>query len=144
MYAIARFWSSTPLNGAEAVIPNATAAAKCKTKIHSDRAIWQWQGAHTHVTVISPTPSGEYAVPKSMRYPEKGLDGPSHQRASYPINHTDNHQRRQRADVVRTKRRNDMGEEEARQGDILPTKTTKEISSAAHDIHIVDYCTNTT
>jgi hypothetical protein len=32
MYAIARFWSFTPLNGAEAVIPNATAAAKRKTK----------------------------------------------------------------------------------------------------------------
>jgi hypothetical protein len=60
-----------------------------------------------------------------MRYPEKGLDGPSHQRAGYPINHTNNHQRRQRTDVVRTNRRNDMGEEEARQGDILPIKNSQ-------------------
>jgi hypothetical protein len=76
-----------------------------------------------------------------MRYPEKGLDGPSHQRASYPINHTNNRQRHQRTDVVRTNRRNDMGEEEARQGDILPIKT---VISAAHNTHIVDCRTNTT
>jgi hypothetical protein len=145
MYAIARFWSTTPLNGADAVIPNATAAAKCKKKIHSDRAICQRQGAHTHVTIISPTPGGKYPIPKSMRYPENGPDGPSHQRASYPINHTDNCQRRQRTDVVRTNRRDDTGEEEARQGDILPiTKKKRTISSVAHDIHIVDCRTNTT
>jgi hypothetical protein len=60
-----------------------------------------------------------------MGYPEKGLDGPSHQRASYPINHTNNYQRRQRADVVRTNRRNDIGEEEARQGDILSIKNSQ-------------------
>ena len=60
-----------------------------------------------------------------MGYPEKGLDGPSYQGASYPINHTNNHQWRQGTDVVRTNRRNDMGEEEARQGDILPIKNSQ-------------------
>jgi hypothetical protein len=57
-----------------------------------------------------------------MGHPEKGPDGPSHQGACYPINHTNDRQRRQRTDVVRTNRRNDIGEEEARQGDILPIK----------------------
>ena len=32
MYATTRFWSSTPLNGAEAVIPNAMATAKFQKK----------------------------------------------------------------------------------------------------------------
>ncbi len=113
MYAIARFWSSTPLNGAEAVIPNAMAAAKHK-KIRLDRAICQWHGSRTHVTVISPTPSGEYPIPKSMRYPEEGPDGPSHQRAGYAINQAQDSQWPQGTDVLRTKRRNDTGEEKAR------------------------------
>ncbi len=69
-----------------------------------------------------------------MRHPEKVLDSPGHQRASHSIKQTDNSQRRQRTDVLRTKCRNDTGEEEARQGDILSNKKT--ISSAAHDIYI--------
>ena len=66
-----------------------------------------------------------------MRYPEKKTDDPSHQHASYPINYTNNRQRRQRTDVVRTKRRNNMGEEKARHSHILPIKM-KTISHAAH------------
>ena len=136
MYAIASCWSSTPLNGAEAVIPNATAAAKCKKKIHSDKTIDPpATGTHTHVTVISPTPSGEYPIPKSMGDPEKGPDGPSHQGACYPINHTNDCQRRQRTDVVCTNRRNDIGEEEARQGDVLPIKYEKQKSALQYMIY---------
>lgn len=127
MYATARFWSSTPLNGDEAVIPNATAVTKYKTKIHSDKGFCQWLlvGAHTHVRGISPAPIDEYPIPKSMRYPEKGPDGQSHQSANYPINHANNPQRHQRTDIVCTNRRNDTAEEEARQGDILPKKNEK-------------------
>ena len=41
IYAIARFWSATPLKGADAVIPNAMAAAEYKTEFHSDSVIFQ-------------------------------------------------------------------------------------------------------
>ena len=61
-YSNRKIWSSTPLNGAEAVVPNTTTAAKCKMKVHSDRANCRWQGAHTYVTLISPTLSGEYPI----------------------------------------------------------------------------------
>ena len=66
-----------------------------------------------------------------MRYSEKGPDGPSHQSAGYPINHADNRHWRQRGDVVHAKRRNNIAEEEARHGDILPKmKANNEKQSA--------------
>ena len=78
--------------------------------------------ARTYVTVISPTTSGEYPVPKSVRHPEKLPDGPGHRRASYPIKQTNDGQRRERTDVLRSERRNDTGEQEAWHGDVLTIK----------------------
>ena len=121
MYAIARFWSFTPSNGADAVSPIATAVAKHQKINHLavNREIIYQRCAHTYVTVVSPTTSGKYPIPKSVRHPEKAPDGPSHHPASHPIQQTDNGQWTQRTDVLRSKRRNNTGEQEARQGDIL-------------------------
>ena len=57
-----------------------------------------------------------------MRHPEKVPDDPSHRRASHPIKQADDGQWAQRADVLRSKCRNDTGEQEARQGNILSKK----------------------
>ena len=54
-----------------------------------------------------------------MGYPEKAFDGPSHQQTSYRINQTDDGHRGHRVDILRIKCRNDVGEQEAWQGDIL-------------------------
>jgi hypothetical protein len=121
MYAIARFWSFTPSNGADAVSPIATAVAKHQIFFYlafNREIICQWW-AHTYVTVISPTTSGKYPIPKSVRHPEKAPDGPSHRPTGHPIKQTDNGQWTQRTDVLRSKRRNNTGEQEARQGNIL-------------------------
>ena len=70
-----------------------------------------------------------------MRHPEKAPDGPSHSPASHPIEQTDNGQWTQRTDVLRSKRRNNTGEQEARQGDILSKKKRLVSSFAARIIH---------
>jgi len=54
-----------------------------------------------------------------MWYPEKAFDGPSHQQTSYGINQTNDGHRGHRTNVLRIKCRNDMGEQQAWQGDIL-------------------------
>ena len=71
-----------------------------------------------------------------MRYPEKVFDGPGHQRAGYRINQTNYSNRNHRADVLCIKHRNNMGEEEAWQSDIL-SKIGLVSSSATHDINII-------
>lgn len=136
LYTTARFWSFTVLSGAEAVVATAMATARRRQKIHSGRAIFQWQSAHTYITVITPALSGEYPIPKSMRHPKKTPDGPGHQRPNHPIQQNDDSQRHQGADILRTERRNNFGEEEARCGEFL-SKRRKSINSTAHDIYIV-------
>jgi hypothetical protein len=54
-----------------------------------------------------------------MRHPEKAPYGSSHRPASHPIKQTDDSQWTQRIDVLGSKHRNNTGEQEARQGDIL-------------------------
>jgi len=71
-----------------------------------------------------------------MGYPEKAFDGPSHQQTSYRINQTNDGHRGHRTDVLRINRRNDMGEQEAGQGDIL-SEISLVSSSATHDQYII-------
>lgn len=69
MYAMARFSSSTPRKGADAVIPIAMAVAILKlAQEYTGRG--HGLGSRTHIRVVPPNTSGEYAIPKSMRHPE--------------------------------------------------------------------------
>jgi hypothetical protein len=68
-------------------------------------------------------------------HPEKVPNDPSHRPASHPIKQTDNGQWTQRTDILRSKRRNNTGEQEARQGDILFKK--KGSSGLQHELYIV-------
>ena len=69
MYAMARFSSSMPRKGADVVIPIAMAVAILKfAQEYNGRG--HRLGSRTHIAIVPPNTSGEYAIPESMRYPE--------------------------------------------------------------------------
>lgn len=117
MYAIARFSSSTPLKGADAVRPRAMAVAKLKFAHEHWKG--DWRGSHTYITVVPPNTSGQYAIPKPMRHPEDLLDDPGHCCSYQAIKHTNNGQRGDCTNVLRIECGNYTREQETWHANIL-------------------------